>query len=400
MLAVPAMADESPLVPQPCPPTSGPPYCERCLTSPDCRQCGNVPQPDLSIPPECWPPPCRGIEQCDPLKTCCPLKDDFFLVPPRPWLYVVSEGAAICRRPVHGDDFAAIPMLPGAALPAPVDIVLSTNEFSYDFTAAGRLVVGCTLGECFQIEGAYMGVSQAENMAAVRDATSNEFGGVGNLLSPFGGFGLDPIPGLDFNNLAQIRYTSSLQGAELNLRRKMPLPPVLFGVRYIGLPEDLDYLTQSDVNAAGTTTPGGATNAIHVRTTNEMVGPQIGALFEFYSDNRWWVNFEMKAAVMNNRASQSTVYHNIDAGIVHNFFGERQEDHTTFAGDLSLAFVYRWSPHFTTRLGYQALWLTSQALAPDNLNTDINILTQGPAQLNHGAGILYQGPFAGIMLGW
>ena len=338
----------------------------------------------------------------DPLQSQCPNIEDFYSVPPRPCLYVISDGGALHRNPTHNSNFASLGPIPGG----PGPIALSTNEFNYDFTAAGRLVVGCSLGECFQIEGAYMGVSQAENMAAVRNVTPNEFGGAGNLLSPFGDFGLDPILGLDFNNLAQIRYTSSLQGVELNIRRKMPLPPerlsvsVLFGVRYLGLPEDLDYLTQSDVNAAGTIVPSGAVNAIHVRTTNEMVGPQIGALFEFYSDNRWWVNFEMKAAVMNNHARQSTTYHNVDAGIVHDYFGTRQEDHTAFAGDLNLAFVYRWSPHFSTRLGYQALWLTSQALAPDNLNTDINILTQGPAQLSHDAGTLYHGPFAGIVLGW
>jgi len=36
---------------------------------------------------------------------------------------------------------------------------------------------------------------------------------------------------------------------------------ILFGVRYVGLPEDFYYNTQSDVPA-----PAGATNAIHVAT--------------------------------------------------------------------------------------------------------------------------------------
>ncbi len=406
-LAGAANSDEGQLVPQPCPclTTSGPPYCERCLTSPDCRQCGGVPQPDLAIPSDCWPPPCRDIQPCDPLQTCCPSKDEFYLVPPRPWLYAVAEGGAICRRPVRSVDMAAIPVLLDGSL-VPVNIALSTSNFNYDFAAMGRGVVGCSIGECFQIEGVYQGVSQSENMAAVRNNTPNEFGGEGILLSPFGYFGIDPVLGLDYNNLAQIRYTSSLQSIELNVRRKMPLQPerlsasILFGVRYIGLPEDFNYLTESDVNSGGTIAPSGATNNIHVRTTNDMIGPQIGALFEFYCENRWWVNFEMKAAVLNNRARQSTAYHNVDAGVVHDYAGTCQGDHTAFAGDLNLAFVYRWSPHFSTRLGYQALWLTNQALAPDNLNTDIDILTQGPAQLNHSAGTLYHGPFAGVTLGW
>jgi hypothetical protein len=86
--------------------------------------------------------------------------------------------------------------------------------------------------------------------------------------------------------------------------------------------------------------------------------------------------------------------------VVGETYFDRQEDHTAFAGELALTFVYRWSPHLTTRLGYQALWLEQLALAPDNLNTDLNILTLGPAQLNHDSGSVYHGPFAGIALGW
>ena len=108
----------------------------------------------------------------------------------------------------------------------------------------------------------------------------------------------------------------------------------------------------------------------------------------------------MKAALMNNRAKQITDYQNVINGTVSAASFSRQEDHVAFAGDLALTFVYRWSPHFTTRLGYQALWLEELALAPDNLNTNIEILRQGPAQLNHSAGSVYHGPFAGVAIGW
>jgi hypothetical protein len=330
----------------------------------------------------------------DPLESRCPEKDEFFLYPPRPRWYFLGDGAAIRRNPSHGVDFAS--------LNGPTSIVLSTRNFNYDFAAAGHFLIGHTLNECFQIEGVYTGVAETEDTAAVRDTTRDILGGLGNLFSPFGGFGARPISGLDFNNLAQIHYTSSLQSAELNIRRQVPMPPqrlaasVLFGVRYMSLPEQFDYHTES-----GVPTPGGAVNSIHIATENWMVGPQIGAMFEFYADNCWWVNFEMKGAVLNNRAQQSTTYLNVDNnGTTSVFSGSQREDHATFAGDLDLTFVYRWSPHFTTRLGYQALFLSGVALAPDNLNTNINILRQGPAQLNHGAGSIYHGPHAGIEIGW
>ena len=369
---------------------------------------GFCPQPDLAVPPECWPPPCQGYEPCDPLRSRCPNQDEFFLVPPRPNWYVVADGAAIRRNPVGNFDFASLGLLPTGSA-GPVNAVLSTGNFNYDFRAAGRVLIGHTFNECLQIEGIYTGVSEAENSAAVRDATPNVLGGTGNLFSPFGGFGAIPVDNLDYNNFAQIRYTSSLQSFELNIRRQLPMPPerltasILFGVRYIDLPEDFQYFTQSDmvVNPPpNPPTPGVVANTIHVATSNQMVGPQIGALFEFYVENRWWVNVEMKAALMNNRARQITDYQNVINGTVGAASFSRQEDHTSFAGDLVLTFVYRWSPHVTTRLGYQALWLQDLALAPDNFSTNIEIVRQGPAQLNHNAGTVYHGPFAGIALGW
>jgi hypothetical protein len=359
--------------------------------------------PPLALCPDCWPPPCCASESYDPTRSCCPDNSDFFLVPPRLGWYVEVEGAALRRNPTRGVDFAASEVLPTTSGDtSPVNIVLSTANFNYDFAGAGHLLIGHTFDECYQLEGGYTAVGESENIAAVRDNSPNALGGKGNLFSPFGGFGADPIAGLDYNNFAQIHYISSLQTGELNIRRKLPMPPeklsasILFGVRYVGMPEDFYYNTQSAVPS-----PLGATNAIHVATTNQLIGPQIGALFEFYAENRWWVNLEMKAAVMNNRAEQSTTYHNVDSqGAVHDYSGSEEENHTSFAGELDLTFVYRWSPHFTTRLGYQALWLTSMALAPDNLNTNIDILTQGPAQLNHSAGVLYHGPFAGLVVGW
>ncbi len=373
----------------------GPP-CAACEG--ECRQCGNVPQVNLAVAPENWPPPCEACDPCDPLRTCCPDKEDFFLVPPRPNLYFQFDGAAMRRSPTQQRDFASLGLLPAGAV-EPTTVVLSTRDFSYDFTAAGRFLIGHTLNECLQIEGSYLGITESRDSAAVRDRTPNQLGGVGNLFSPFGGFGDAPILGLDYNNFAEIRYASSLQGAELNLRRKLPIVPcrltgsVMFGVRYIGIPEDFDYLTS-------TATPSVSSASFNIETDNQLVGPQIGAYFEFYESNRWWITVDMKAAVMNNRSSQSTHYR-IGGGPYagENTLGVR-EDHTAFAEELAVAAVFRWTPRMSARLGYQALWIQNLALAPNNLNADIGLLALGPAQLNHRSSTVYHGPFAGVTIGW
>ena len=215
-----------------------------------------------------------------------------------------------------------------------------------------------------------------------------------------------PIDGLDYNKYAAISYNSTLKGGELNIRRQLPAPPwdgivsILFGVRYVGLPEDLSYLTVSDVTSSGIIVPNGATNDIHVATTNEMIGPQVGVLFEFYAVNRWWVNLELKGAVLNNHSQETSTYANLDNGISTTYVSSQSGNHTSFAGELDLTCVYRWSPHFMTRLGYQAVWLTDMARAQDNFSTTINFYTNHNTQLNRDSGILFQGPFAGIELGW
>jgi hypothetical protein len=366
------------------------------LSASSCER-GGANELGLARSAEAWPCPCHGTtcDTCnDPLKPKCPNEDDYFLVPPRLKWYFAADGGGLQRTPTRSFDFAS--------LNTPANTVLSTRDFNYDFAAAGRFLIGYTINECFQIEGLYTGAVVAENSAAVRNTSPNALGGVGNLFSPFGGFGVHPVAGLDYNTFAEIRYKSSFQTAELNVRRKVPMPAerlavsILFGVRYAGLPEEFDYDTQSLVPL-----PGGSSNSVHVATDNQMVGPQIGALFEMYVDNRWWINFEMKAALLNNHAQQSTTYVNTNAlGVTNTFIGSASENHTAFLGDLNLTFVYRWTPKLTTRLGYQAVFLENMALAPNNFEPNVAILTAGPAQLAHGAGTIYHGPFAGITYGW
>ena len=358
--------------------------------------------------PNEWPPPCVGCDSCDPLRSCCPTQDELFIMPPRPRWYAETDLEAIRRQPTQALDFAALGMVPTGTT-VPTDVVLSTGDFLYDFTPSGRLVIGHTFNECFQIEGVYFGVSQAENTGAVSDNSPNVHGSTGNLFSPFGGFGTTPILGVDFNNFAQIHYTSTLYGGEMYMRRKVPISPpgkltssILFGVRYTGLPESFDYETTSNITKTGAIVPNGAINSIHVGTTNEMVGPEIGTIMEFYVDNRWWVNVDLRAAPMNNHAHQTTYYLNVDTGTSTLYTGNRQEDHTAFAEEIAVSTVYRWGLHFSTEIGYRALWMQEVALAPDNLNTDIDFLTVGTAQaqLNHTSSIFYQGPYAGIVLAW
>jgi hypothetical protein len=373
--------------------TSGTPAAQ---TVPASQYCPQNSAPAQAFPPICcadpgpakWPPAC-----CPPALETSVTKDfGYYLNLPRMTFYTIADGMALQRLPRTSVDFA---------VNGPGETVLSTSDFNYDYQAAGRILVGATLGDCFQVEGLYWRMTTGEDTEAVRDTTTNGLGGSGDLFSPFGGFGVSPITGVDYMNFAQIRYTSSLQDAEINLRRAVPMPEgrlavsILIGARYMGLPEELDFNTTTATPAPG------ATNNFRVNTDNQMYGAQVGSLMEFYVDNRWWINFEFKAAVMNDYARVATFYENIStAGVTSNFVNSTQENHTAFAEDVSVVCVYHWSEHITTRFGWQGVFMQGVALAPDNVGTSLPVLTLGPAQLNHSGATVYQGPVAGLTLAW
>ena len=164
--------------------------------------------------------------------------------------------APIRRQPTHNFDFASLGLLPTGTV-GPTDVVLSTGDFNYDFTPAGRLLVGHTFNECLQIEGVYFGVSQGDNTAAVRDNTPNAHGRHRKPLLAVRRLRQHSHSRLGFQQLRPdpVHFVA--------LRRRAEHPPqgahsppgklttsILFGVRYMGLPEDFHYNTNSDITKA------------------------------------------------------------------------------------------------------------------------------------------------------
>ena len=338
----------------------------------------------------------------DPVKSLCPDPLDFFLLPPRtPW-YGYTDFLLLHRNASRNEDFQSLGEYGNGQIGNPV---LSTRDLDFDFSSGGKVMVGHMLNECMSVEALYFGVNSWVETEGVRDNTTNALGGSGNLFSPFSNFGVSPISGFDFNNFAQIRYATGLQNFELNFRRQVPMRPerltcsILFGVRYLQIPEEFDYLSTQT-----TTGPlAGSAVSEQVHTGNFAVGPQIGALFEFYVENRWWVNLEVKGALLYDQAAEATAYQNTSAtgAPVLPQWSTTHQSNTSYLGDVDLTFVYRWTPNFSTRLGYQALWVDDVALASKNFSTNVlSLQNGGPAQLNHSGNVVYHGPHAGFMFNW
>src|SRR5690606_2777339 len=172
----------------------------------------------------------------------------------------------------------------------------------------------------------------------------------------------------------------------------------LLGLRYLEVDEEFGYVTQSGIPAGV-----GAVNRAFIDTTNEMIGVQIGMLSQFttYWENGW-IDFEIKGGIYHNEATMRSAYEAADGANapIGSFVGSDDHDRTSFLGEISLSYTHQFTRNLSVRLGYNAFWLTGVALASENLSNDIEILSLGPAHIDHSGDVVYHGPTLGVILAY
>jgi hypothetical protein len=170
----------------------------------------------------------------------------------------------------------------------------------------------------------------------------------------------------------------------------------LYGFRYFKLDERFEYLTESAEPAGA-----GTLNAATVDSDNELFGFQLGGMIEYRLTPRIWTNFEAKAAICHNEAGQFTSFDTGPvAGPATTVTGGVDEDRTAFLGDFSYNFMFQFAPRLVGRIGYQAILIDGVAIASENFQTNLGLLTLGPPLLDHDGTIFFHGPSAGLMYTW
>ena len=323
----------------------------------------------------------------------------------QPRWYFRSEGLALKRYTPDKQQFAGRwtpPVVtPDGTTPGFYEFMLGTNDLEFEFQGGYRLAVGRKLGDWTSVEFTYFDVGDWFETAAVRNVEQNTEGTPGNLMSPFTDFGNPPVSGVDYNNFINIESSSTLDNMELNFWREHPMPPdsmgvsYMIGLRYASILEQFQYYSES-----AEPTPLGAANTVNTRARNKLLGVQLGALFEFPVDPGWWIDWELKGAICDNRASQHTEYVNVTQGNPTSSLTSRAEGRTTFIGETSVRVVYECSHWLMAYAGYQAIWVDGLALASENVSNDLNILSAGPGQLDHDGNLVYHGPHVGMTLIW
>ena len=184
---------------------------------------------------------------------------------------------------------------------------------------------------------------------------------------------------------SEYQYDSRMNSFELNYhvkmrmrRDRMELEPnghwirraqptnshsLIAGIRYMDISEDINWTAFGipvDEND-----PGSQSGTYRVRTGNDLLGTQLG--FTWSHDRaRWSLGFRGKSGVFiaaSDEESSFDITNNITSG-----GSSINDDNLSFLTEGAAFAKWHLRPNFSLRVGVEGLFLTSLALAPDQLN--------------------------------
>lgn len=180
-----------------------------------------------------------------------------------------------------------------------------------------------------------------------------------------------------------VTYTSSLHSFEVNGRRAYSEYASWFvGFRALQIDEQL----ASDFGGVAT---------FSTSTLNQLYGAQLGLDVQFWEGPCWYMNAVGKAGIFGNSADVTTTTAGVGGALPLIALTGNQ---TSFVGELGLNANYRYSERFTLIAGYNLLWVTGVALAPDQLAA-VNIATGAGAPDTNGS-LFYHGVNLGAQYTW
>lgn len=223
-------------------------------------------------------------------------------------------------------------------------------------------------GSCWDLEVAYFGIDGWSGTQTVVGATQY-------LTNPVINFPASPVA---------LTYASELQNFEVNGRRAYSDWVTWFiGFRAL----QIDELLNADIGA------GGATHT--VATRNRLYGGQLGLDAVLFDNGCSYMNAVGKAGIFANSGEQVTTTVGIGGALPLITYTGNQ---TSFVGQLGVNYGYRMTDRLTFLAGYNLLWVTGVALAPDQLAaTDI---TTGVGALDSNGSLFYHGVNVGLEYGW
>lgn len=279
------------------------------------------------------------------------------------------------------------------------DQLLNTQMANSNFYG-GQITIGRYLGCNHAIEATYWGVATSTGSVGLTDPNNK----LGTPLDEQGMVGFGPGSGFtpfDGSHQQEIIRQDNIQNAELNfLTFPMAFSPttrfrvaLLGGVRYFRFQDALTY----GGTEYGTTwgQNGGADEAfLNVRTTNNLLGTQIGTRMSYFVTPRFSLFATPKFGLYSNfMGVNASLY----SGSGQEFFNVSNRS-TSFAAlaEVDLGGNFYITPRLSVYAAYRLIGVSGVATADTQIPPYL-VDTAGFSQLNHNDALILQGVMTGVM---
>lgn len=280
--------------------------------------------------------------------------------------------------------------------------LISAGQLQFPTQPGVRLFYG-NVDDCgFGWEAGYLGVW---NMFSSRQVSGADDIRAGDPLALL-------VDDFQDRSLARATYASTLNSAELNIftrwddggfSRSARYPwqrgsayhrgtfDWLAGFRWAGLEES------AAVTFNGVPTPGPGSYSL--RSSNNLFGMQLGGRGRLEWD-RWALEGWAKAALAGNAMAQSQdpILEAIAPDAPVRSARSSSEGGVGFIGDINATLVYKLTDGWAVRAGYNLIWLSGVALAPNQF--DFGDQSTAGNAVNGGAGLFLHGANLGLEARW
>jgi len=186
-------------------------------------------------------------------------------------------------------------------------------------------------------------------------------------------------------------YASDFYSTEINLQWGWcPGVYMITGLRFAELREHYG------VDAMTTFLDEPAPYTLTYDTINHLSGLQLGLLLRTDSTaRRLAIEASARGALLGNRVNHSYALDDPSIGALQ---GRIDGSDAAFLGDVRISAIFRWSPRFSIRTGYQLMGLTGVALSPEEVQ-ETKLLTNSSKALTNGS-TWFQGMTLGFEYHW
>jgi hypothetical protein len=260
-----------------------------------------------------------------------------------------------------------------------LDTVFNSRDLDFGWEAGGRARLKLMGPSGIAVEGVYMRMAKFEAEANVE--------GNNDLQIPF------PLAGalVDFFGAddMQLRYTSAIQSAELNVIYPFGNFQLLGGYRYFSIDETFNLRSTDRVDAG--------TSDYTTDVFNKMNGGQIGLLGQWQAFGMLNFDFDVKFGIFGDSITQSQVVRDLDNTVIaRSTVGEK--DGVAYVTELGIRAVVPLGATFNVTCGYNVFFIDRVALAPDQL--DFSNDASSGTQVRQSGDIVMQGVTVGLNARW